>query len=169
MRKDTFNYSWGKDLVKFNSLSPNYRFYYRIQEPEDRYWGLYLAKIAFFNKDGHLIYHNHKVFADSIQGTQDDSIKYATFSTDGNLVYLRERGQNIKQLNHLLIDLDKEKYKIFPWNEPEDRGEFEVLEKDLFNSDVVNKFNNIEWTTNKKDQLQMKTLFGINKWYPVIV
>ncbi len=63
-----------------------------------------MAKIAFFAIDDQLIYHNQQVFADPLQGIQDDSIRYAFFSTDGNLVYLRERGEDIRQLNHVLID-----------------------------------------------------------------
>lgn len=168
MNKNNFDYTWGKGLVKFNALSPNNRFYYRIQEPIDKYWGLYVARIAFFDIANRLIYHNHEVFADPIQRSPDDSIKYATFSIDENLVYLRERGENIKQLNHVLLDLDKEIYKILPWRESEDRHEFEGLEKGFFISDAINNFDKVEWRTNKKDLLQVKTLLGIDKWYPII-
>lgn len=114
------------------------------------------------------MHHNHNVFADPIQPTQNDPIKYATYSEVGNLAYMRERRQDIKQLYHVLVDLIKGKYKILPWSEPEDRYEFRIFEEDPFESDAANKFNSSEWIMNKKDKIEILPFLEWNKWYPEI-
>ncbi|QHT66298.1 hypothetical protein GXP67_06310 [Rhodocytophaga rosea] len=168
MKKETFDYNWGDDLVKFNSLSPNDKFYYRIGKPVDKYWGLYVAKIAFFDADGQLVYHNQNAFADPIQQTQNDSIKYATYSKDGNLAYMRERGQDIKQLHHLLIDLRKGKYKILPWSESDYRDGFKIFEEDSFEADLAHKFNHSAWIMNQHDKTEILPFIKLKKWFPEI-
>ncbi len=61
IQNNKYEFKWGNGLVKFNSLSPNGNFYYQIRQPSDLYWGLFVAKIAFHNQNGELIYYNSKL------------------------------------------------------------------------------------------------------------
>ena len=58
-----YQYSWGNNLVNLNSLSPNKKYFYQIQEPDDFYWGYFIAKISFLDINQNLIYFNNNYFA----------------------------------------------------------------------------------------------------------
>lgn len=93
--------------LKINTLSPNGRFFFKIKEPKDLYWGLFVSPIAFFDIAGNLIYYNQK---DYVQYTNLDKNSWTlvTWSSSGNFAFFIERHET-KTLFYVLLDLENKK------------------------------------------------------------
>jgi hypothetical protein len=167
MIEKNYTFEWGDGLVKLDSLSPNQKYFYTIQKPKDLYWGLFVAKISFLDKDNKLIYFNKTVFADPITDSKTNIIKYASYSSNGDLVYFRERGYNIQYLDHILLDLKNERFKIVTWSKI-NSSEFSFLEHDNFVESELKLFDILNWIPAKKNKRKKKNIFGKPIWYPII-
>src|SRR4030095_6799598 len=108
LRKNFITHVFRKDKnLKVSTLSPNGKFYYKIKEPKDLYWGLFCSPIAFFDKEENLIYYNNKQLAQFglIQTKLWDIVSW---SSSGNISFFIERNST-KTLNYTLLDLVNKK------------------------------------------------------------
>ena len=160
-----YEFEWGNGLVKFNSLSPNGDFYYQIKRPDDLYWGLFVARIAFHNHKGELIYYNKTKSADPICDKITNMIRYASYSKNGYLVYFRERKQ-VNQLRHILLDLCNRKYKAKDWSETDDCS---LLELGGFSEDNLNLFVAVDWQMAIANRKYNRNIFCKHIWHPRLV
>lgn len=156
-----FKYLWGNEIIKINTLSPNKEFYYITQEPTDKYWGLFLTKIAFLNISGKLIYFNSKVFADPLT---NEPIEYAKYLKKGNSVYYRERDSDNGQLCDVLIDLENERFKRSPYSEKDASTIHKSLTENL---DLINEiFDKFDWSPTFADKLRQSKFPLRMEWFP---
>ena len=156
-----YEFDWGKGLVKFNSLSPNGRYFYQIKTPPDLSWGLFAAKIAFLTCNGHLIYYN-AMYADPIHDKMTDTIRYASYSRIGDLVYFRER-KNLKLLFHIILDLEKGKFKKVAWTNSDN---VQILEDGDFTEEDLGLFSIVEWQKGIKRIKLNRNFFAKKIWFP---
>ena len=96
--------------MNLNSLSPNKKYFYQIQEPFDFYWGWFIAKISFLDINKNLIYYNSKYYACPIKSEIKDQNKYVSYSEFGNYAFFSEF-KDFKNSYHILIDLKEKKFK----------------------------------------------------------
>ncbi|MEZ4800287.1 MAG: hypothetical protein R2809_11040 [Flavobacteriales bacterium] len=158
-------YSWGNELVSFNSTSPDGRFYYQIQKPKDMYWGLFVAKISFLNNKNEVIYYEHDGgYADPIQITPESKIKYANYSKCGDFVYFRRR-RTLNQLSHVVINLVTEELCEVEWSQSNEDQSF-ALKHQAFNFETVKIFEEEYWQKFVPDKRKDKNFIGMKLWHP---
>ncbi len=162
--KLNYQYSWGKNLVDFNSLCPNGKFYYQVTTPSDIYWGLFVAKISFLDIQNKLIHYDESVYANPLNGNGIKPICYATFSKDGNFAYYLER-IDMLTLNHVLIDLKLGRLKRSKCTESSDATN-RTLERNGFTDLDLGLFEKEDWTSTRIDNRQERNMFLQRIWKP---
>lgn len=158
---EKYYFEWGNGLVQFNSLSPNHKYFYKIKKPDDLYWGLFVAKIAFYSISGKLIYFNN-ISADPLHDNKTNKIKYASYSLDGNYAYFRER-ESINTIQNIILNLTNGTYKRMSFTNIEDVKKLEI---DGFHVDCLSIFNEVDW---QKANIRFKfnrNIFGKKVWFP---
>ena len=114
--------------IKISTLSPNGKFFYRIKEPKDIYWGLFCSPIAFYNNDGNLIYHNKSEYA-QFGLTRDKPWEIVSWATSGSIAFFIERNST-KTLYYTLLDLEQKKVcKIKYQDNDEEKWTSELFSK----------------------------------------
>jgi hypothetical protein len=159
--RDKYNFEWGNGLVEFNSLSPNQKYFYQIKKPTDIYWGLFVARFAFYSVNGKLIYYNN-TYADPIHDPKSGKIRYASFSSDGNKAYFRER-ITLDSLYHVLLDLENSTFKRVKWTINDNVENLEINE---FNNDSLVIFDNVNWNSFSISYIFRRNVFGRKLWFP---
>jgi len=123
----------GNKYLKICTASPNGKFYYRIKEPRDLYWGLLCSKIAFYDIEGNLVYHNPPQYV-QFRSTETMEWKLVSWSSDGTFALFIERNSP-KSLRYVLLDLPNRKVCKTEYNDSErDRWKGELfgrLPKDM--------------------------------------
>ena len=89
---------------KDRTISPNGKYFYKIKEPKDLYWGLFCSPIAFFDKKGNLIYHNNIQYA-QFGFSREKPWEIVSWSKSGNIVFFIERNST-QTLHYILLDLE---------------------------------------------------------------
>jgi hypothetical protein len=89
--------------IKISTISPNGKFFYKIKEPKDLYWGLFCSPIAFFDIQGNLLYYKKGRFAQfGLKRTKE--WEAISWSSSGNFAFFIERNSP-KSLRYILLDL----------------------------------------------------------------
>lgn len=114
--------------IKISTVSPNGKFFYKIKEPKDLYWGLFCSPIAFFDIDGNLIYYNKNQYA-QFGLTQTKEWEIVSWSSSGNFAFFIERNST-KTLQYLLLDLANRKVS---------KTKYQDTDKDKWTSELFSK------------------------------
>ena len=114
--------------IKISTISPNGRFFYRIKEPKDLYWGLFCSPIAFFDIEENLIYYNKVQFA-QFGLTKTKEWEAVSWSSSGNFAFFIERNST-KSLQYILLDLV---------NKMVSKSDFQDIDKDKWTAELFNK------------------------------
>lgn len=89
--------------IKISTVSPNGKYFYKIKEPKDLYWGLFCCPIAFFDNEENLIYHNKTQYAQfGMSKTKEWDV--VSWSSSGNFAFFIERNSP-QFLQYVLLDL----------------------------------------------------------------
>ena len=164
--ENKYQFSWGDNLLNLNSLSPNKKYFYQIQEPFDFYWGWFIAKISFLDINKNLIYYNSKYYACPIKSEIEDQNKYVSYSECGNYAYFSEF-KDFKNSYHILIDLKEKKFKRL--KKKSEREIFSInLSKDGFKNEDLKIFQNTEWKSNIINKRTERNLFFCKIWFPKV-
>jgi hypothetical protein len=89
--------------IKISTVSPNGKFFYKIKDPKDLYWGLFCSPIAFFDKEKNLIYYNKAQYA-QFGLTKAKEWEVVSWSLSGNFAFFIERNDS-KSFQYILLDL----------------------------------------------------------------
>lgn len=135
-----------------------------VQKPFDQYWGLFVTPIAFFDENENLIYYrkNHNADPIFINGTENPPV-YFTVSRNERYIYFRERGAELSDLTHIILDTKECKYKRIIWQETENLP-FGVLESSYFSESILNQFEMYSWEEIIKDNFKKRNWLGLAKW-----
>ncbi len=127
--KDFITRVFRKDKeLKILTLSPNGKFFYKIKEPKDLYWGLFCSRIAFFDTEENLIYYNKTQYAQfSLTNTKEWEI--VSWSSSGNFAFFVERNST-KSIQYILLDLP---------NRMVSKTDFQNIYKDEWTAELYNK------------------------------
>lgn len=135
-----------------------------VQKPFDQYWGLFVTPIAFFDENDNMIYYRKNHYADPIYtyGTENPPV-YFTVSRNERYIYFRERGTELNDLYHIILDTKECKYKRIAWQETENLP-FVILDASSFNENILNQFEMYNWVDTIKDDFKTRNYLGISKW-----
>lgn len=135
-----------------------------VQKPFDQYWGLFVKPIAFFDENDNLIYYRKNHNADPIytNGAENPPV-YFTVSRNERYLYFRERGAELSDMTHIILDAEEYKFKRIAWQETENLP-FDVLEASSFNESILNQFEMYSWMDTIKDNFKKRNWLGISKW-----
>lgn len=143
------------------------KFIVKTQKPFDKYWGLLLTPIAFFDSNNNLIYYNKNYLANPLNDKNSEKQEdYFTYSKDFTIIYFMERGKYIQELYHVIIDLKNNRFKRKEWtqNDPNEKILLN-LNKNQFDNSCISYFDDASWNTNLKDSIKLKSFFGlISNW-----
>ena len=161
-----YQYSWGNNLVNLNSLSPNKKYFYQIQEPEDFYWGYFIAKISFLDINQNLIYFNNNYYACPINSGKENDYKYVSYSECGEFAYFSEF-KDFENSYHVLINLKDKKFKRV--KKKSDRSySLSNFTNDGFKKEDLKLFEKKEWIDTPKNKHHKRFFFFFNIWFPKI-
>ena len=134
----------------------------KIQKPFDQYHGLLVCPIAFFNSKGDLIYYHKNFNAELLKENC-----YYKVSRNGRYVYFIERGSNLKDLNHILIDLLERRFKSIKFNDGDDL----ILDKNYNNRNYneIELFKSLKWIDAIKDKIKTNSLLGKKLWHEDLI
>ena len=155
-----------KPFVQIDTLSPNRKYYYKFQDPDDMYWGLFCCKLAFFNIDGELIYYNADQYAQC--GIGNNEWDFVFYSQSGDIAFFVERNST-KTLAHVLIDLANKKiFRKEYTNESESKIITDTFAKNGFVDNEAIKFaeNNFQNINSDKIEFELKSIIGLTSWRP---
>ena len=114
--------------IKISTISPNGKFFYKIKEPRDLYWGLLCCPIAFFDSEENLIYYNKPQYA-QVGLTKTKEWDVVSWSLSGNFAFFIERNST-KSLQYILLDLV---------NKIVSKTSFQSIDKDKWTTELFNK------------------------------
>jgi len=114
--------------IKISTVSPNGKFFYKIKEPKDVYWGLFCSPIAFFDTDENLIYYNKAQNA-QFGLTNTKEWEAVSWSSSGNFAFFIERNST-KSLQYVLLDLI---------NKTVSKTDLQNIDKDKWTAELFNK------------------------------
>jgi hypothetical protein len=114
--------------IKISTACPNGKFFYKIKEPKDLYWGLFCSPIAFFDKEENLIYYNKAKYA-QFGLTKTKEWEAVSWSSSGNFAFFIERNST-KSLQYILLDL---------LNKAVSKTDFQVVDKNKWTTELFNK------------------------------
>ncbi len=150
---------------EINTLSPNQQFFYKISEPQEVQWGIWICKVALFTTQNKSLYYRQGYFANLMPNTN-----IVKWSSDGRFALFNEFLLN-KLCDYVIIDLSLEicyrvrwtKQTEAFWNGLEDRkyNSTEVLSH-LYKEKIFPE-------STFKDKLQLTQFAGLVKnkmWLP---
>lgn len=114
--------------INISTLSPNGKYFYKIKEPKDLYWGLFCCPIAFFDKEENVIYYNKTKYA-QFGLTKAKEWEAVSWSSCGNYAFFIERNST-QTLQYVLLDLV---------NKTVSKTGFERTYKDKWTAELFNK------------------------------
>ena len=114
--------------IKISTVSPNEKFFYKIKEPKDLYWGLFCSPIAFVDMEENLIYYNKAQYA-QFGLTKTKEWEVVSWSSSGNFAFFIERNST-KSLKYILLDLV---------NKMVSNTDFQDIDKDKWTAELFNK------------------------------
>lgn len=114
--------------IKISTVSPNGRFFYKIKEPRDLYWGLLCSRIAFFDTDENLIYFNKRQYAQVGLSTLKQW-EIVSWSLSGNFAFFIERNST-ETLHYVLLDLV---------NRTVSKADFQITDNSRWVSELFNQ------------------------------
>lgn len=120
----------------------------KIGKAKDQYWGLFVAPIAIYSKDGSLLYRRKKYNANPFFKSGDDSDPvYYILSLNEEHVYFRERKWGaINDLWDVIFDTRTAKIKRLPFGSLNEQERIK-MESEPFELNQVSKWNEVEWET----------------------
>lgn len=89
--------------IKISAVSPNGKYFFKIKEPKDLYWGLFCCPISFFDIEGNLIYYNNEQYAECVQ-KENKKWSIVNWSSSGNIAFFLERNST-KSFQYVLLNL----------------------------------------------------------------
>lgn len=92
------------ETIKITTVSPNGKYFFKIKEPKDLYWGLLCCPIAFFDIEGNLIYFKHDQYAECYP-KNDEEWNIVKWSKKGEIAFFIERNST-KSFQYVLINLE---------------------------------------------------------------
>jgi len=151
------------------TLSPNGNFYFKIQNPSDLYWGLFCCRIAFYDINDNLIYHNSNFYA--MCGLDPDREWWTpiSYSKSGNYAFFIERNGTRTYFN-LLLDLVKK--KMYRKEYTEVKADELLLVKQMckanFDDLIADTIGLEKFVDIVADKLkfELKNLLGLTSWRP---
>ncbi len=155
-----------KPFVQIDTLSPNKKYYYKFQDPDDMHWGLFCCKLAFFNIDNELIYYNADQYAQC--GIGNNEWDFVFYSQSSDIAFFVERNST-KTLAHVLIDLANKKiFRKEYTNESESKIITDTFAKNGFVDNEAIKFaeNNFQNINSDKIEFELKSIIGLTSWRP---
>jgi len=114
--------------IKISTVSPNGKFFYKIKEPKDLYWGLFCSPIAFFDREENLIYYNNSQYA-QFGLTRIKEWEVVSWCSSGNIAFFIERNST-KSVQYILLDLA---------NRSVSKTDFQDTDKDKWTAELFNK------------------------------
>lgn len=153
------------DTVK--TLSPNRKFYYKFQDPDDLYWGLFCCKVAFFSVDNELIYYNAGQLA-QCGLDPDNQWTFVFYSQSGDIAFFIERNST-KTLHYVLIDLKNKKIfrKQFTTDEENKRVSNLFAKNGFADNEAINYIGGHFQDLQTDDiEFELKSVFGLTSWRP---
>jgi len=114
--------------IKISTVSPNGKFFYKIKEPKDLYWGLFCSPIAFFDREEDLIYYNNSQYA-QFGLTRIKEWEVVSWCSSGNIAFFIERNST-KSVQYILLDLA---------NRSVSKTDFQDTDKDKWTAELFNK------------------------------
>ena len=114
--------------IKISTVSPNGKFFYKIKEPKDLYWGLLCSPIAFFDTERNLIYFNKAQYA-QFGLTKTKEWEIVNWSLSGNFAFFIERN-SAKSLQYILLNLV---------NKTVSKTDFQNIHKDRWTAKLFDK------------------------------
>jgi hypothetical protein len=156
-----------KPFVQIVTLSPNKKFYYKFQDPDDLHWGLFCCKLAFFNIDNELIYYDSGQYAQCGIDNKNEW-DFVFYSQSGDIAFFVERNST-KTLSHVFIDLaNKKVYRKVYTNESESKIITGTFAKNGFGDNEAIKFasNNFQSINSDKIEFEFKSIIGLTSWRP---
>ncbi|MBI1837563.1 MAG: hypothetical protein HYR91_09900 [Flavobacteriia bacterium] len=157
----------GDNSILINTQSPNDKYFYKIQEPKDIYWGLMCSKIAFYNIGNELIYHNENQYCEYRTNNKNEW-SIVNYSKSGDLVFFIERNST-KTLYFVILNLLE---KTIFRQQYENELENNVMDKKLFDNEFDDEIaieilkNNSEPINSDKIKFELKNIFGLLSWRP---
>ncbi|MES2725651.1 MAG: hypothetical protein V4643_01020 [Bacteroidota bacterium] len=149
-------------------MSPNKKFYYKFQKPDDLYWGLFCCKVAFYTTvDNKLIYYKTEQYAQcGIDNINEWTCVF--YSESGNLAFFVERNSP-RTLAYTLLDLQEKKiFRKDFLSETEHTDFMKLFAKQGFSDNEAlrvtsNQFQNIQ---TDRPERGLKYFLGMTSWRP---
>ena len=164
--ENKYQFSWGDNLLNLNSLSPNKKYFYQIQEPFDFYWGWFIAKISFLDLNKNIIYYNSQYYACPINPENENDFRYVSYSKCGEYAYFSEF-KDFKNSYHILINLKDKKFKRVKRNSERSYSLCNFTNNG-FQKEDLKIFENYEWIETPKNKRIKRYFFFFNIWFPKI-
>jgi hypothetical protein len=156
-----------KPFAQIDTLSPNKKFYYKFQDPDDLYWGLFCCKVAFFSVDNELIYYNAGQLAQCGLDSKNEW-HFIFYSQSGDIAFFIERNST-KTLHYVFVDLENKKIfrKQFT-NDDEHKKVGDTFAKNGFADTEATNFIGGHFQDLQTDNIEFefKSIFGLTSWRP---